>query len=106
MVLAVLETPRRGQLLDSDVYAATVGGMRLVGAGRRSGAGAGGGCGEGDALPADLVVLGEVGLAGEIRRVTGVGQRLAEAARLRLHDGAGAAGSRAVAGRDQGAGGA
>ena len=34
------------------------------------------------ALPSDLVVLGEVGLAGEVRRVTGVGRRLAEAARL------------------------
>ena len=32
--------------------------------------------------PADLVVLGEVGLAGEIRRVNGVGKRLTEAARL------------------------
>ena len=29
-----------------------------------------------------LVVLGEVGLAGEVRRVTGVGRRAAEAARL------------------------
>ena len=34
------------------------------------------------ALPADLVAVGEVGLAGEIRKVTGVHQRIAEAARL------------------------
>jgi DNA repair protein RadA/Sms len=34
------------------------------------------------ALPADVVVLGELGLAGEVRRVAGVERRLAEAARL------------------------
>jgi DNA repair protein RadA/Sms len=33
-------------------------------------------------LPAGTVVLGEVGLAGEVRKVAGVGRRLAEAARL------------------------
>ena len=33
-------------------------------------------------LPADLVAIGEVGLAGEIRKVTGITQRVAEAARL------------------------
>ena len=34
------------------------------------------------ALPADLVAIGEVGLAGEIRKVSGVSRRLAEAYRL------------------------
>jgi DNA repair protein RadA/Sms len=34
------------------------------------------------ALPPGMVVLGEVGLAGEVRRVVGVDRRLAEAARL------------------------
>ena len=34
------------------------------------------------ALPPGLVAIGEVGLAGEMRRVTGVQRRLAEAARL------------------------
>jgi DNA repair protein RadA/Sms len=33
-------------------------------------------------LPADLVAFGEVGLAGEIRSVAGVGRRLAEASRM------------------------
>jgi len=33
-------------------------------------------------LPIGLVAVGEVGLAGEVRRVDGVGRRLAEAARL------------------------
>jgi DNA repair protein RadA/Sms len=37
---------------------------------------------KGLALPSDLVAIGEVGLAGEIRKVTGVTQRVAEAARL------------------------
>jgi DNA repair protein RadA/Sms len=33
-------------------------------------------------LPSDLAVLGEIGLAGEVRRVTEVERRLAEAARM------------------------
>ncbi len=36
----------------------------------------------GSPLPEDLVVLGEVGLAGEVRRAPGIERRLAEAARL------------------------
>jgi len=37
---------------------------------------------KGLALPADLVAIGEVGLAGEIRKVSGVQRRLEEAQRL------------------------
>ena len=37
---------------------------------------------KGLALPADLIAMGEVGLAGEIRKVTGINQRVAEAVRL------------------------
>ena len=71
------------RLHDAEVYAATVGGMRItepaadlalalaITSARRD-----------VALPSDLVVLGEIGLAGEIRRVAGVERRLAEAARL------------------------
>jgi DNA repair protein RadA/Sms len=33
-------------------------------------------------MPASAVVIGEVGLAGDLRRVTGMERRLAEAARL------------------------
>jgi DNA repair protein RadA/Sms len=33
-------------------------------------------------LPPGIIAIGEVGLAGEIRRVTGVQRRLAEAARM------------------------
>jgi DNA repair protein RadA/Sms len=33
-------------------------------------------------MPTDAVVIGEVGLAGDLRRVSGMDRRLAEAARL------------------------
>ncbi|MGH3614778.1 MAG: DNA repair protein RadA [Pseudonocardia sp.] len=83
MLLAVLERRAGIKLHDAEVYAATVGGMRVVEpaadlalalaitSARRD-----------IALPPDLVVLGEIGLAGEVRRVAGVDRRLAEAARL------------------------
>jgi len=83
MLLAVLERRAGIRLHDAEVYAASVGGMRVVEpaadlalalaitSARRD-----------IALPPDLVVLGEIGLAGEIRRVAGVDRRLAEAARL------------------------
>ena len=83
MALAVLE--RRGgiKLSEHDVFTATVGGMRInepaadlalmlaVASAARD-----------IPLPPDLVVIGEVGLAGEVRRVAGVKARLAEAGRL------------------------
>jgi DNA repair protein RadA/Sms len=83
MLLAVLEKRAGVRLHDAEVYAATVGGMRIVEpaadlalalaitSARRD-----------VALPSDVVVLGELGLAGEVRRVAGVERRLAEAARL------------------------
>jgi DNA repair protein RadA/Sms len=83
MLLAVLEKRAGVRLHDAEVYAATVGGMRVVEpaadlalalaitSARRD-----------VALPSDVVVLGELGLAGEVRRVTGVERRLVEAARL------------------------
>jgi DNA repair protein RadA/Sms len=83
MVLAVLEKRGGLKLGDKDVYTATVGGMKitepaidlaLVLAIASSV--------EGVALSPRLVSVGEVGLAGEVRRVAGVGRRLAEAARL------------------------
>lgn len=83
MTLAVLELRAGVPLAGRDVYVATVGGAKLTeptvdlalalaiasAADRR-------------AMPADLIAIGEVGLAGEIRRVQGVQQRLNEAARL------------------------
>lgn len=83
MILAVLE--RRGGIALSgrDVYVSTVGGVRisepavdlavlLAVAGAATDA----------ALPAGMVAIGEVGLAGEVRRVQAGNRRLSEAARL------------------------
>ena len=83
MALAVLQRRAQVRLGRCDVYAATVGGVRLTEpavdlalalamAGARSDL----------ALPADVVAFGELGLAGEIRSVAGIGRRLAEAARM------------------------
>lgn len=83
MLLAVLERRARVSLAGHEVYASVVGGVKL---------------GEPAAdlglclalvsavtnvpLPADLVVMGEVGLAGEVRQVGHLARRLTEAARL------------------------
>jgi DNA repair protein RadA/Sms len=83
MLLAVIERRLGLQLSNREVYTATVGGVRvaepasdlslalsIVGAAR-----------DAEVLPG-LVAIGEVGLAGEIRPVSAVRARLAEAARL------------------------
>ncbi|TCP56667.1 DNA repair protein RadA/Sms [Tamaricihabitans halophyticus] len=86
MVLAVLERRGRIRLSNADIYAATVGGMRVTEpAGDLAAALAVASAARDIALPGDLVVLGEVGLAGEVRRVPDVSRRLAEAARLGFH---------------------
>jgi DNA repair protein RadA/Sms len=83
MLLAVLERRAGTVLKDYDVYASTVGGVRLSEpavdlalalalAGAKTNL----------AGPAGLVAIGEVGLAGDVRRVSAVARRLAEAARL------------------------
>ncbi|HEX9064321.1 MAG TPA: DNA repair protein RadA [Streptosporangiaceae bacterium] len=83
MAVAVLQRRANVNLGRCDVYAATVGGVRLTEpavdlalalalAGARSDL----------SLPADLVAFGEVGLAGEIRSVAGIGRRLTEAGRM------------------------
>ncbi|MDA3624761.1 DNA repair protein RadA [Saccharopolyspora oryzae] len=83
MTLAVLGKHGKIPTSEYDVFAATVGGQKVgepaadlavalaIASSRKS-----------KPLPPNLVVVGEVGLAGEIRRVNGVGRRLAEAARL------------------------
>ncbi|GAA5170107.1 DNA repair protein RadA [Pseudonocardia eucalypti] len=83
MVLAVLERLANVKLYDAEVYTATVGGMKItepaadlaialaVASAKRE-----------KPLPGGLVVVGEIGLTGEVRRTTGVVRRLAEAARL------------------------
>ncbi|HEX7188135.1 MAG TPA: DNA repair protein RadA [Actinomycetes bacterium] len=88
MVLAVLqrrggERIRMSTTAASDVYAATVGGVRLTEpATDLALALAVAGAAQNEPLATGLVAIGEVGLAGEIRRVTGTARRLAEAARL------------------------
>jgi len=83
MAVAVMQQRAGLQLGRCDIYAATVGGVRLTEpaidlaitmalAGARKNA----------SLPSDVVAFGEVGLAGEIRSVAGIGRRLAEAGRM------------------------
>jgi DNA repair protein RadA/Sms len=83
MLLAVLEKRAGIRLHDAEVYAATVGGMRVVEPAADLALAMAITSARNDvALPSDVVVLGEIGLAGEVRRVTGLARRLAEAARL------------------------
>lgn len=102
MVLAVLQSRCGIALGNQDVYAATVGGMRLVEpAADLAVALAVASAARDVALPAGLVVLGEVGLAGEIRPVTAVGRRLAEAQRLGFTHALVPPGSNQAAGTDR-----
>ena len=84
MVLAVLERRGRVRLGADDVFCGHGRRGPADRAGGRPGAGAGGGVGGPGhaAAAATVVAIGEVGLSGEVRRVGGVGRRLAEAARL------------------------
>ncbi len=83
MLIAVLEQHAELRLADRDIFASAVGGVRVVepaadlalllaiaGAHYKR------------ALPAGTAVVGEVGLGGEVRPVTQLGQRMREAARL------------------------
>ncbi len=83
MVLAVLQR-RLGVLLhEREVFAATVGGIRVVEPAADLGVAlAVTSAAHEFPLAADLVAIGEVGLTGEVRRVGAVPRRLAEAARL------------------------
>ena len=83
LLLAVLEQRAGVAVAACDVYASSVGGVRLhepgadlalclAVASSRSGR----------PVPRDLIAVGEVGLAGEVRLVSGTQRRLAEAARL------------------------
>mgnify|MGYP000005480650 CR=1 FL=1 len=83
MTLAVLELRANIRVGGRDVYAATVGGMKMTEpAADLALALAVASAAKGLALPSDLVAIGEVGLAGEIRKVSGVNRRLQEAYRL------------------------
>jgi len=83
MVLAVLE--RRGgvPLAARDVHAATVGGVRITEpAADLAVALAVAGAAANRSLPSGYIAIGEVGLSGDVRRVSGLARRLSEAARL------------------------
>jgi DNA repair protein RadA/Sms len=84
MVLAVVQRCRpQIRLHDREVFAATVGGIRVVEPAADLACAlaiASGWLKLG--ISADLVAIGEVGLTGEVRRVSAVPRRLAEAARL------------------------
>ena len=83
MVLAVLQQHCEIRLHSYDVFASTVGGARLhEPASDLALAVAIGSATLGVAPPSGVVAMGELGLAGELRRVRDLPQRLAEAARL------------------------
>jgi DNA repair protein RadA/Sms len=83
MVLAVLQRRIDVKLHDREVFAATVGGIRVVEPAADLGVAlAVASAAHNLPLAADLVAIGEVGLTGEVRRVGAVPRRLAEAARL------------------------
>ena len=83
MVLAVLERRGRVRLGADDVFSATVGGVRVTEPAADLALALAVASAARDApIPPSTVVLGEVGLSGEVRRVGAVGRRLAEAARL------------------------
>ncbi len=83
MVLAVLQRRSKIQLHDREVFAATVGGARVVEPAADLGVALAVASAAHDLpLAPNLVALGEVGLTGEVRRIAAVPRRLAEAARL------------------------
>ena len=83
MVVAVLQQHGRLRLHNQDVFASTVGGARLsepatdlaIAISLASAS-------YSRPAPQGIVAIGEIGLAGELRRVRDLPQRLAEAARL------------------------
>ncbi|HET8614808.1 MAG TPA: DNA repair protein RadA [Actinomycetales bacterium] len=83
MLMAVLQRRAGLPLQSFDTYVSTVGGVRVTEpAADLAIALAVASAGQERPVPPNLVAVGEVGLAGEIRPVTGVPRRLAEAARL------------------------
>jgi DNA repair protein RadA/Sms len=83
MTLAVLERRGGQPLHDKDVYAATVGGVRLIEPGADLAVAlAVASAARDKAVPGDVVAIGEVSLSGEVRPIGGLAGRLQEAARL------------------------
>ena len=83
MVMAVLERRGRVPLSKNDVFAATVGGVRLVDPAADLAVALAMTTAAIDApLPPNVAAFGELGLAGEVRPVSGLSRRLSEAGRL------------------------
>ncbi len=83
LLLAVLDRRAGVDLLNTDVYASAVGGVRIREPGADLALALALASSRLDvALPADAAACGEVGLGGEIRRVAHLEARVAEAARL------------------------
>ena len=83
MITAVLEKRARLTIGQNDIYLSTVGGMRLTDPSSDLAVALAIASSHLDiAMPTTMVAIGEVGLAGDLRRVTGMDRRLAEAARL------------------------
>ena len=87
MVLAVLQRRARMSLASKDVYVSTVGGARVSDPSADLAIAVAVASATVNAVvPAGFIAVGEVGLAGELRRVPGLDRRLAEAARLGFTD--------------------
>jgi DNA repair protein RadA/Sms len=83
MLIAVLHRRVGLDLTNRDIYASTVGGASLRGPASDLAVAVSLASAAVDrAIPAGMVSIGEVGLAGELRRVPNIAQRLSEAARL------------------------
>ena len=83
MILAVLQANGYPKVGKQEVYVSTVGGMKVTEpAVDLAAAMAVASFVKRSPVPQDTVVIGELGLAGEVRRVTGIARRLAEAKRL------------------------
>ncbi|CAN5519235.1 DNA repair protein RadA [soil metagenome] len=83
MIAAVLEARAGLAIGRRDIYLSTVGGMRLTDPSADLAVALAMASSYAQlCLPTPTVVVGEVGLAGDLRRVTGMDRRLAEAARL------------------------
>ncbi|MGH3562397.1 MAG: magnesium chelatase domain-containing protein, partial [Mycobacterium sp.] len=83
MITAVLDKHADLPIAANDIYLSTVGGMRLTDPSSDLAVAVALASAYADLpLPATTVVVGEVGLAGDLRPVSGMGRRLTEAARL------------------------
>ncbi|OBA61934.1 DNA repair protein RadA [Mycobacterium sp. 1100029.7] len=82
MITAVLDKHAKLPLAANDIYLSTVGGMRLTDPSSDLAVAIALASALADLpLPTTAVMIGEVGLAGDLRRVSGMDRRLAEAAR-------------------------